>query len=136
LGWQKLQAALDSLPLRGAGRIEDTWNLIGRAIGAVVTCAAKAVDRPRAQVITEAGLTLVDRSSLKAALDIDWDDPVAQTAALARLLDDVDRLERWVPAQPPPVQATPALQTALMALRAVLTQDLEPDPTTCVFRPR
>lgn len=129
-GWQKLQAALDSSPLRGAGRIEDTWNLIGRAIGAVVTCAAKAVDRPRAQVIAEAGLTLVDRSSLKAALDIDWDDPAAQTAALARLLDDVDRLERWVTTQPPPVQATPALQTALTALRAVLTQDLEPDPTT------
>lgn len=58
-GWQKLQAALDSSPLRGAGRIEDTWNLIGRAMAAVVTCAAKAVDRTRAQVIAEAGLTLV-----------------------------------------------------------------------------
>lgn len=46
-GWQKLQAALDSSPLRGAGRIEDTWNLIGRAMRAVVTCAAKAVERPR-----------------------------------------------------------------------------------------
>ena len=129
-GWQKLQAALDSSPLRGAGRIEDTWNLIGRAVSAVVTCAAKAVDRPRVQVIAEAQLTLVDRSSLKAALDIDWDDPVAQAAALERLLTEVDRLEQWVAAQPPPVQATPTLQTALTALRAVLTQDLEPDPTT------
>jgi Transposase DDE domain/Transposase domain (DUF772) len=129
-GWQKLQAALDSSPLRGAGRIEDTWNLIGRAVNAVVTCAAKAVDRPRAQVIADAGLTLVDRSSLKAALDINWDDPGAQAAALERLLTEVDRLEQWVVAQPPTVQATPALQTALTALRAVLTQDLEPDPTT------
>ena len=33
-------------------------------------------------------------------------------------------------AQPSTAQATPALQTALAALRAVLTQDLEPDPTT------
>jgi hypothetical protein len=129
-GWQKLQAALDSSPLRGAGRIEDTWNLIGRAVSAVITCAAKAVDRPRAQVIADAGLTLVDRSSLKAALDIDWDDPAAQAAALERLLTEVDRLEQWVAAQPPTVQATPALQTALTALHAVLTQDLEPDPTT------
>jgi hypothetical protein len=129
-GWQKLQAALDSSPLWGAGRIEDTWNLIGRALGAVVTCAAKAVDRPRAAVIAEAGLTLVDRSSLKAALDIDWDDPAAQAAALERLLTEVDRVEQWVAAQPPTAQATPALQTALTALRAVLTQDLEPDPTT------
>src|SRR5262245_38241307 len=129
-GWQKLQAALDSSPLFGAGRIEDTWNLIGRALSAVVTCAAKAVDRPRATVIAEAELTLVDRSSLKAALDIDWDDPAAQAAALERLLTEVDRVEHWVAAQPAPTQATPALQDALTALRAVLTQDLEPDPTT------
>jgi hypothetical protein len=129
-GWQKLQAALDSSPLRGAGRIEDTWNLIGRAMSAVVTCAAKAVDRPRAQVIADAGLRLVERSSLKAALDIEWDDPVAPAAAMERLLTEVDCLEQWVAAQPPRVQATPALQTALTALRAVLTQDLEPDPTT------
>ena len=129
-GWQKLQAALDSSPLRGAGRIEDTWNLIGRALSTVVTCAATAVNRARAQVIAEAGLTLVDRSSLKAALDIDWDDPAAQAAALERLLNEVDRVEPWVAAQPPMAQATPALRTALTALRAVLTQDLEPDPTT------
>src|SRR5262245_50694124 len=129
-GWQKLQAALDSSPLLGAGRIEDTWNLIGRALGAVVTCAAKAVARPRGAVIAEAGLTLVDRSSLKAALDIDWDDPAAQAAALAQLLNEVDRLERWVAAQPATTQTTPALQAALTALRAVLVQDLEPDPAT------
>lgn len=129
-GWQRLQAALDSSPLLGTGRVEDTWNLIGRALSAVVTCAAKAVAQPRAQVIAAVGLTLVDRSSLKAALDIDWDDPTAQAAALERLLNEVERLEQWVAAQPAPVQATPALQTALTALRAVLTQDLEPDPTT------
>jgi len=129
-GWQRLQAALDSSPLLGAGRIEDTWNLIGRALSAVVTCAAKAVARPRTAVIAEAGLRLVGRSSLKAALDIDWDDPGAQAAALEWLLGEVDRIEQWVAAQPPTVQATPALHTALTALRAVLTQDLEPDPTT------
>jgi hypothetical protein len=129
-GWQHLQAALDSSPLLGAGRIEDTWNLIGRALRAVVTCAAKAVARPRGQVVAEAGLTLVDQSSLKAALDIDWDDPAAQAAALARLLGEVDRMEHWVAAQPSATQATPALQDALTALRAVLVQDLEPDPTT------
>lgn len=129
-GWQHLQAALDSSPLLGAGRIEDTWNLVGRALGAVVTCAAKAVDRPRAQIVAEARLTLVDHSSLKAALDIDWDDPAAQAAALARLLSEVDRIEHWVASQSSATQATPALQHALGALRAVLAQDLEPDPTT------
>jgi hypothetical protein len=39
-------------------------------------------------------------------------------------------MEQWVAAQPATPRATPALQEALTALRAVLTQDLEPDPTT------
>jgi hypothetical protein len=55
---------------------------------------------------------------------------VAQAAALERLLNEVDRIEQWVAAQPATTQATAALQAALTALRAVLTQDLEPDPTT------
>jgi hypothetical protein len=46
------------------------------------------------------------------------------------LLSEVDRMEQWVAAQSAATQATPALHEALTALRAVLTQDLEPDPTT------
>ena len=65
-GWQHLQAALDSSPLLGAGRIQDTWNLIGRALSAVVTCAATAVGRPRAQVIADAGLTTARRLGVGA----------------------------------------------------------------------
>ena len=50
-GWQHLRAALDSSPLLGAGRIEDTWNLIGRALATVVTCAAQTLRVPRDQVV-------------------------------------------------------------------------------------
>jgi hypothetical protein len=128
-GWQALRAALDSSPLLGAGRVEDTWNLIGRALRAVATCAAKSLRIPREQVLRDAGVTLVGASSLKAALDIDWSDPAAQTAALARLLGDVDRLEQWVAAHVP-AETSPAVAAAITALRRVLTQDLEPDPTT------
>jgi hypothetical protein len=128
-GWQHLRAALDSSPLLGAGRIEDTWNLIGRALATVVTCAAQTLHMPRAQVVRAAGLTLLDAPSLKAALDIDWQDPTAQADALARLLAEVDRLEAWVAAQDT-VATAPAVQAALTTLRHVLTQDLEPDPTS------
>jgi hypothetical protein len=124
-GWQHLRAALDSSPLIGAGRVQDTWNLLGRALATVATCAAKAVGVSRAQVIQEAGLTVLAAPSLKAALDIDWDDPAAQAEALTRLLAEVDRLEQWVA-----THAQPALQAALTALRRVTAQDLEPDPTT------
>jgi hypothetical protein len=128
-GWQHLRAALDSSPLLGAGRIEDTWNLIGRAMGTVVTCAAQTLRIPRAQVLREAGITLLGAPSLKTALDIDWQDPAAQTDALGRLLTEVEALERWVAAHVP-VAAAPAVQAAVATLRQVLTQDLEPDPTT------
>jgi hypothetical protein len=128
-GWQHLRAALDSSPLLGAGRIEDTWNLIGRALQAVVTCAAQTLRVPRTQVVRAVGLTLLDAPSLKAALDIDWQDPTAQADALARLLAEVDRLEAWVAAQAALADA-PAVHAALTTLRQVLTQDLEPDPTS------
>ena len=128
-GWQALRAALDSSPLIGAGRVEDTWNLLGRALGAVVTCAAATLKIPRAQVLQGAGVTLLGGPSLKAALDIDWGDPAAQADALARLLAEVDRVDAWVAAHVPVADAPP-VQVALGALRRVLTQDLEPDPTT------
>lgn len=129
-GWQHLRAALDSSPLVGAGRVQDTWNLIGRALGTVATCAAKAVGRPRAAVLRDAQVTLLGAPSLKAALDIDWDDPAAQAAALARLLAEVDQLEQWVARHVPAGAQTAPLQAALTALRRVLAQDLEPDPVT------
>jgi len=128
-GWQALRAALDSSPLVGAGRVEDTWNLIGRALRTVATCAAKTLHVSRDHVLREAGITLLGAGSLKAALDIDWTDPVAHADALARLLREVDRLEQWV-TRHVPVAETPPVQAALVALRRVLTQDLEPDPTT------
>ena len=69
-GCQALRAALDWSPLVGAGRVEDTWNLLGRALGAGVTCAAATLKIPRTQVLQGAGVTLLGASSLKAALDI------------------------------------------------------------------
>jgi hypothetical protein len=128
-GWQALRAALDSSPVLGAGRVEDTWNLVGRALRAVATCAAKTLKVSREQVLRDAGVTLLGAVSLKAALDIDWGDPAAQAEALARRLADVDRLEQWV-ATHVPVAEAPSVQAALTALRRILTQDLEPDPTT------
>lgn len=109
-GWPALRAALDSSPLVGAGRVEDTWNLIGRAWRTVATCAAKTLKTAREQGLRDAGVTLVGTASLKAALDIDWADPTAQADALVRLLQEVERLEQWVTppmavADAPPVQA-------------------------------
>jgi hypothetical protein len=129
-GWQKLQVALDSSPLLGAGRIEDIWNLIGRALSLVVDCAAKVVGVPREQIIEEAQLQVLRGPSIKVALDIDWDDPEQQGQALQGLLEAVGRAEKWVADRAGTRTDERPLREALAALRRVLEQDLEPDPTT------
>lgn len=95
-GPTQLRVALDSAPLWGAGRVEDTFNLIGHALAVVVTCAAATAGVPVETLREGAGLELLGHSSLKAALDIDWDDPDEQARALRRLLDEVAALQRWV----------------------------------------
>lgn len=129
-GWQHLKAALDSSPLLGAGRVLDTWNLIGRALSTVVTCAAKVTGCDREQIIRDAELRLSTAPSLKTALDIDWDDAAARSDALQCLLAEVDRVEAWVATHVGADVEQAALREALTALRRVLAQDLEPDPTT------
>lgn len=129
-GWQHLKAALDSSPLLGAGRVLDTWNLIGRALSTVVTCAAKATGRHRDSVIAETQLTLSTAPSLKTALDIDWDDADERADALGQLLQEVERVEAWVAEHASTVVSEPELRDALTALRRVLEQDIEPDPPT------
>lgn len=133
-GWQHLRAALDSSPLLGAGRVLDTWNLIGRALSTVVTCAAKATGRKREEIVAEAQLSLSTAPSLKTALDIDWDDAEQRAEALAKLLGEVDRVEAWVTEHAATLASEPPLRDALIALRRVLEQDFEPDPPT--GRPR
>ena len=69
------------------------------------------------------------RVESKAALDIDWSDPTAQTAALAPPLAEVDRLERWV-ARACADRRSPAVATALTSPAARAHAGLGPDPAT------
>ena len=82
-GARQLRAVLDSTPLFGAGRVEDTWNLLGHALRKAVGLAAQNWAYPRLAVVEAAGLTLVGPSSLKAALDLDWGNPVRVPARWA-----------------------------------------------------
>jgi hypothetical protein len=128
-GWQKLRAALDSSPLHGAGRVEDTWNLIGRAMSKVVRAVSLALDVDEEVVIREARVSVLEADSIKAALDIDWDNEDAQHAALKKLLDEVSRLETWVVRRAKKESQKPPLKDALELLHRVVDQDTEPDPS-------
>ena len=94
--WQ-LRAALDSTPLFGAGRVEDTLNLLGHALRKAVGFAARALDASAEAMREEAGLVLVGHNSLKAALDRDWEQRrKAREQALRLVLYQVDRWTTWL----------------------------------------
>lgn len=127
-GERQVRAALDSAPLWGAGRVEDTFNLIGHAMMAVARCAAAVAERALPDVLAEAEVTVVGMRSVKASLDIDWADDEAKAAAFKRLLVDADRIEAWVDRHLAEEAKKPPLKEALATLRQVIEQDTEPDP--------
>src|SRR6184192_3192289 len=81
-GPRALRAALDSSPLWGAGRVEDTYNLVGHALKKVMRVVADQQGRELVEVAQEAGAELVGGSSLKVALDRDWDQQREKDVAL------------------------------------------------------
>ncbi len=94
----KLRAALDSSPLWGAGRVEDTINLMGHALRKVVGVLARQQGWGLAEgtrvLAHQAGVPELAASSLKAALDLDWDDEAALQQALGVVLAAVGRVEQ------------------------------------------
>ena len=127
-GHAGLRVALDSAPLWGAGRVEDTFNLLGHALEIVVDCTAKVLAMRPEDVLAEAKMTLLGGSSLKAALDIDWDDKGQQQQALGRLLDEVKQLRAWIAQKIPDHANMPPLKEALDLVGRIIEQDIEPTP--------
>jgi DDE family transposase len=126
-GARQLRAALDSTPLCGAGRVEDTLNLLGHALRKAVGLAAKALDTSAEVLMADAGLELVGQRSLKAALDRDWGAPTARASALRLVLEEGERWKNWL-AQPQRLAAQePPMQEVLETLEQIVAQDTAPD---------
>lgn len=123
-GPRPLRLALDSSPLWGAGRVEDTLNLLGHALRKALGVIARQQGRGLADLATEAGTPLVSASSLKAALDQDWDDPDARRQALLTVLGAMDTLTAWL-TQDPPGSEEPGVAAALAIAQQVRAQDVE-----------
>jgi DDE family transposase/transposase-like protein DUF772 len=140
-GGRALRAALDSSPLWGAGRVEDTFNLLGHALRKALSVIARQQGRELADFATEAGAELVSGTSLKAALDLDWDDPHARTVALGRILATLATVDAWVDdharaAGPTADGASAKVTTSLAAAHQVVAQDVEMTATgTPTVRP-
>lgn len=130
--WKKLpktiRVAIDSSPLEGAGRVEDTINLLGHAARKVAECAADLLGWKTEQVAQAAGIPLLLEASVKAGLDINWGDAAAKAGALNVLVRQIDALDAWVQKKLPEELAKPPLKDHLATLAQIRSQDLEPDP--------
>src|SRR5712692_389799 len=128
--WKKLpktlRVAVDSRPLAGAGRVEDTINLLGHAGRKIAECIAATLKMDFEDVCRLAGAPLLMASSIKAGLDIDWNDGEQKSEALNRLCGQLDRLSAWVEKRRPEEAMESPLSAYIEALAQVRTQDLEP----------
>ena len=124
-GARALRAALDSSPLWGAGRVEDTFNLMGhalrKALGVIAVLQGRGQAAGTAVMAGLAGVPQLAASSLKAALDADWDDPAARDAALAEVLGLLDRVDAFVAGQ----AGDQAAAAVVAAARQVRDQDID-----------
>lgn len=131
--WRKLpkdlRFAIDSSPLEGAGRVEDTLNLLGHAARKVVECAAELLGWKAERVAREAGIPVLLESSVKKALDRVWGTEDAMHDAVATLVDQLDRLEAWLKRRLADELEAQPLKDYIATLRQLRTQDLEPDPS-------
>jgi hypothetical protein len=123
-----LRIAIDSSPLEGAGRVEDTINLLGHAATKVVRCVAELIDWEFETVCENAGIPLLLESSIKKALDRDWSDANEKAEAVDVLARQVLSLERWIESNLAAEVGRPPLERLLRVLHEVMKQDLEPDP--------
>ena len=124
-GARQLRAALDSTPLFGAGRVEDTLNLLGHALRKAVGVAAQELGTSTETIVGDAELVLVGPSSLKAALDRDGGKPTAREHALRLVLEEVERWQRWL--EPPPGLSAqePRMQEVMDTMDQIVAQDAQ-----------
>jgi hypothetical protein len=127
-GHRNLRAAFDASPLFGAGRVEDTFNLIGHAAREVVRTAAHRLAVPIEEVAQRAGIPVLNASSIKAGLDVNWDDPKARTEALTELVRQVDSLSHWLAQELANSVEQPPLKEQLQTMQRLIAQNTEPDP--------
>lgn len=125
--WKKLpkdlRIAVDSRPLDGAGRVEDTFNLLGHAARKIVDCAADILKVSREEICRHAGIPLLLNRSVKAGLDVNWSDPEEKEQALEMLVDQVTSLHDWI--EKKHLTLEEPIRPYIEAVAQVRKQDLE-----------
>jgi hypothetical protein len=122
-----VRVAIDSRPLVGAGRVEDTINLLGHAARTMVRLVSKILDMAPEEVCRKARIPLLLAPSIKAGLDIDWSDARQKATAIEIVERQVSSLQKWLERNVDSYEAEP-LRPYLEAITTVRDQDLERPP--------
>lgn len=120
-----LRIAVDSVPREGAGRVEDTINLLGRALRSLALATAAMFAMPVEQVHAQVPLPALVAPSIKAGLDRSWGAPGATDEALTALCQQVEALREWVRQRAPTGLCSLAVVQAERQLLRVQQQDTE-----------
>ena len=127
---KKLKVALDTTAIFGRGAVKDTVNMLADGIALVGRALALPVgETVEAWAEREGYSRYVSASSVKGALDIDWENRQQRAQALASVVADADRLleqvrvRRGELAEDSPGDAS--LAAAAGRLSRVLAQDIE-----------
>ena len=123
-----LRIAIDSRPIEGAGRVEDTLNLLGHAAFKLLRAAAALLEKRAEEIAACAGAPVFLAPSIKAGLDIDWFDPEQKAAALGELLQQIDSLETWIRRQAGAAANEPPLKDIFELITELRSQNLDPEP--------
>jgi hypothetical protein len=123
-----LRVAFDASALEGAGRVEDTLNLLGHAARKGVVCVAVLLGCTVEAVARQAGIPVLLAPSVKAGLDVDWTDPQAPAEALQPLVQQLEALETWLHRRLPEALTQGPLREHVATLHQVQAQDLERQP--------
>ena len=123
----QLRIAVDSSPLAGAGRVEDSVNLVAHATRNLVSAVTKATGIEKQTLIEQLGLRILQHKSAKRALDIDWSQVHAKEQAVSRLVEQVEAAVGHLFLHHPEAVLSVQVEAALSTLRQLFEQDLEPD---------
>lgn len=133
LGAKPLRVLLDTRAVLGRGAVEDTYNLLARAMDLLLKVLAGAAAEPKETWAARHGLEAYVRrreASLKGQAQVDWEDPAARRRFLRQLVTDAQRLleraREALPGLEPEQQQEAAEQVAL--LEQILRQDVEETP--------
>jgi hypothetical protein len=128
-----LRVLLDTRAILGRGAVEDTYNLLARAMDLLLGVLARAAAQPKETWAARHGLEGYVRrreASSKGQAALDWDDPPARRRFLAQVVTAARQLLALARAALPDLdpQRQPEAKEQVALLEQILQQDVEETP--------